>query len=158
MVKCITLEYPDGSIAIRGGIGPQMLARFNGDVDAARLYIFEEKVPIQNPDAVARLEDIELPSNETFRGAWVRGAEKIEVDMTKAREIHIERIVLAEIEMAKLLKLEEHREQLRGNIELANKHKARLNALNVLDLGILFIQIRDASNPEELSQAWPPEL
>lgn len=88
MTKCITIEYPDGSIVIRGGIGPWMLARFDGDADAARQYILDELVPVQNPGGVARIEDIAFPPDKEFRNAWRRGGGgNIEIPLPKAQTL-----------------------------------------------------------------------
>lgn len=121
MVKCITLEYPDGSLAIRGGFGPTSLASFlllvRGGArrsvslkeaqtllseatpseieeahDAGLQYVLDEKVPTQNPTVIARIEDVTFPSNRTFRTAWKRGTGKIDVDMPKARAFKTDQI------------------------------------------------------------------
>lgn len=91
-MKIITLEYPDGTIAIRGGITPRFLARFQGDRDAALQHIIDVLVPEQNQGAVARVEDIELPASREFRNAWRRRAGGVVEDLPAAKEIQIARI------------------------------------------------------------------
>lgn len=160
MTKCITLEYPDGSIATRGGIGPKMLARFNGDADAARQYIFTERVPIQNPDAVARIEDITFPADKWFRAAWVRapGGGAIDIDMPKAREIQAERIQAARGGEIGRLQNEEDRARLVGRTAAAAQHAADRAALETMDLKAVAASIAAAANPTALKAIWPAGL
>ena len=157
MVKCITLEYPDGSIATRGGLGPRMLARFNGDRDAALNYILSELVPAHNPDAVARIEDVTFPTNRFFRMAWKRGIGKIDVDMPKARIIktnlvRAERDTRLATEDIELMKAEEG-----GNVGEATQIKAKKQALRDLPTTIQ-PDLEAIMTPEALEAyepAWP---
>ena len=158
MTKSITLEFPDGSVATRGGVGPRMLARFGGDLDAAQQHILDELVPTQNPGAVARIENVTFPPDKTFRNAWTRGVGKINVDMPKARVIHAKRLANAQTNRIARLKVKEAEERLLGNMAQADSHAADLTALEALDLNVLAIQIGNAANPTALSAIWPAKV
>jgi len=70
MARLIILTYPDGHIAIRGNVAPSFLAEHGGDRDGALADIMANYVPHQNPDAIAKLVEVELPVDRYFRNAW----------------------------------------------------------------------------------------
>ena len=158
MVKCIVLEYPNGTIAIRGGIGPGTRARFNGNEDAARQHILDNLVPVQNPTATARIEDVTFPPDKQFRKAWRAQPGIIVEDMPVSREVHAERIAVAQVVEIARLKVEERKERIKGNTAQADTHAATVTALEVLDLNVLATQIAAAPNPAALKAIWPAQL
>ena len=155
MVKCITLEHPDGSVSTRGGFGPKFLARFNGDVDAALQYVMDELVPIQNPGVEARIEDVEFPADKDFRMAWVRGTGKIDVDMPQARVIHMDRI--REARAPKLVEADNEVKKAEDAGNAAALAKARAKRQKLRDIPQSF-DLSGATTPDELKALWPSEL
>lgn len=139
--------------------------------------IFEEngqlKVVIPAPDFISRggtLSDIiakvipqgishqiidttNVLSDRTFRNAWKAGTEKIEVDMPKARLIHME-----SIRKERNKELEASDKELAKELETgpASKNlKDRRQALR--DLPATF-DLSLATTPEELKALWPSNL
>jgi len=154
-MKCITLEYPDGSVETRGGLGPRMLARFGGDADAALQYILTELVPIQNPGATARIEDVAFPVDRRFRNAWTRGAGNIEVDMPKARTIHMDRI---RVERDKALAQNDTDFAIaQKGRNVADENRIIAEAQVLKDIPQTF-DLSGATTPEALDALWPAEL
>ena len=154
MVKCITLEYPDGSIAHRGGLGPRILARFDGDRDAALQYILDELVPKQNLDVVARIEDVTFPTNKVFRTAWKREVGKIDVDMPKARSIKTGMIRLERDKRLAVLDLDYMRADEAGDTGEKQRIAARKQKLRGLPAAIQS-DLEAITTPEAL-EAWQP--
>ena len=115
MTKCITLENPDGTVATRGGVSAERLARqFGGDVDAALAYILAELVPVQNPGATGRIEDVTFPVDRLFRGAWRRGAGAIVEDADECRVIRSAQYATAKLTTLRGLR---DREDLGENVD-----------------------------------------
>ena len=183
-MKVITLEHPDGSVSTRGGFGPRALASFimllrdktraipegktaqsilaNADaaeIEAARdlglHWVMDNLVPAQNPGVTARIEDVAFPADRDFRPGWVRGADKIDVDMRKAHTIHMDRIravrdqLLAESDIAMLKAIEA------GDAAEESKIKAERQKLR--DIPQSF-DLSGAKSPDELRALWPAEL
>lgn len=142
MAKCIVIEHPDGTVSIRGGLGPDMLARFNGDVDAALQWILDNKVPEQNPDGVASIVDWTFPPDRTFRRAWRRGVGAVVEDPDECRAVHADRV-----QAAKRERLRELRDREDDGENVAAE-RAALRAVNP--------QAEAASKtPAELRAHWP---
>ena len=88
------------------------------------------------------VEDSTIPSDRTFRAAWRKGNNAVDVDMPKAREIHMNNIRMSRDERLKELdkrkygnEFDAERETLRGipqNFDLAS-----------------------ANTPDELKALWP---
>lgn len=154
-MKCITLEYPDGSVAIRGGLGPNMLARFKGDREAALQYILKQLVPQQNPGATARVENVTFPDDRDFRDAWVRRNGTIETDMPKARAIHRDRMREARAPELAKLDVDYQRADERGDKIEKQRIAAKKQALrDVTDDPA----IEAAETPGQLRAVWPKAL
>ena len=155
MVKCITLEYPDGRVAVRGGLNPKFLARFNGDVDAALQHVLDNLVPIQNPDAVARIEDVTFPPDRKFRDAWVRGRGAIDVSMPKARAVHMNRIRV--VRDAELVKTDNDLKKAEDNNDNAEAARLRDRRKTLRDIPQTY-DLSGAATPDELDALWPRDL
>ena len=104
-----------------------------------------------NPEVAAVLFD------RTFRDAWVVEGGNLQVDMPKARDIHMARIrVVRDVELTRLdvpfiRALEE------GDAAEQNRIKEVKQALREIPGAIL--PLLDASKtPEELNQVWPSNL
>lgn len=91
------------------------------------------------------VDETDIPSDRTFRNAWKEGQGKPEVDMPKAREIHMGRI---RIDRDK--KLTELDKRNYGSEFDAERQTLR-DIPQSFDLEI-------ATNPDELKALWPGEL
>jgi hypothetical protein len=98
----------------------------------------------------------ELPRDRTFRDAWVHtGNGRCEVDMDRARSIHMDRIRRArDAELAKLdvpyMKAQERGDQ-DAMIQIAAQKQALRDIPQTLDLNA-------ARTPGELKALWPKDL
>lgn len=81
MGKRIVYKKQDGT-----GIAVVIPADPEADIAA----VAEASVPVGVPYAV--VDESAIPSDRTFRDAWVHEGEKVGVDMPRAREIHKERL------------------------------------------------------------------
>ena len=87
-----------------------------------------------------------IPSDRYFRGAWRKNGVNVDIDMPKARDIHMSKI--RSIRNKELERLDI--EQLKGNDVAAQKQALR-------DLPDNF-DLSGATTPEELKALWPNEL
>ena len=112
------------------------------------------------PDAtdVTVVDSAVLPSDRTYRSAWRQSGATVNVDMPLARDIHAERIAVAQAAEIAHLKVEERKERLRDNTAQADSHAATVTALEALDLNVLATQITNAPNPTALSAIWPVDV
>lgn len=107
--------------------------------------IMAKDVPEGVKDAKA-VDASTIPTDRTFRDAWVHGGDKPVVHMDKARAIHMGRIRLARNDQLAKLDVE----QLKGNDVATEKQKLR-DIPQTLDLS-------KATTPEELKALWPAGL
>lgn len=112
--------------------------------------IIEKDIPSDADYEIINSED--LPSDRTFRSAWIQDGASIKIDMPKARTIHMDTI---RVERDKQLTKTD--EKLLRAIEdgidtdsLKEKRQALRDIPQTLDLGI-------AQTPEELKGLWPFE-
>lgn len=106
--------------------------------------------------ATWRIADVSIP-DRTFRNAWTDAlaGPQIDVDLMKARAIHVERIVGAQASEIARLQVSERRERLLGNAAKGAAHAANRAALEALDLNTLATRIQAAPNPTALASVWP---
>lgn len=152
-MKCILFELPDGTLVTRGGFGPRFMARFSNDLDKALTHVLTELVPVQNPDAInPRIEDVTFPSDKEFRAAWKSTPGKIEVDMPKARLIHMDRIRVArDAELEEKDKLWMRAMGQKDQV-LADAIEAERQALRDIPQTV---DLTAAMTPGELTALWP---
>lgn len=102
-------------------------------------------------------DESNLPQDRYFRAAWTDNnpTETVDVDMTKARVIHMDHIRSARNEVFKKLgfptKLNESLEQAIIPQDIQDKLQILRDLPQSLDLSI-------ATTPEELKAIWPEEL
>lgn len=107
-------------------------------------------------DAVI-VEDHEVPSDRTFRNAWVKGQgpNKVDVDMPKAREIHMTKIRKARDKKLADMDVQYMRADEAGNASekaaIAQQKQALRDIPTTFDLSV-------ATTPDELKALWPAEL
>lgn len=101
------------------------------------------------------VDDSFIPSDRTFRGAWVKGLGRVDVDMVKAKEIHRERIDYAAEKLAEKLTKLEMKADDEGDNALKQQIKDKRKAMR---LAVKNIDLNSATTPEELKAIWPSEL
>jgi hypothetical protein len=143
MQKRIVYSRPDGGMSI---VIPSP-GSIHADEDKQKWLdrIIAKDVPADATD-VQVIETSALPSDQAFRGAWVREGGAVVVDMAKAREIHAATIaVFAEQAQQKLDVL-----ALRGE-DVTARRQAIVSAVAALDM-------TTAETPAELKALWPEGL
>lgn len=107
--------------------------------------IMAKDVPEGATDAKI-IDGANMPTDRTFRDAWVHGGDRPTVHMDKARAIHMSRIRIMRDGELKRLDVE----QLKGNDVAAQKQKLR-------DLPQTF-DLSKAQSADELKALWPEGL
>lgn len=146
----IIYKRPDGGVSV---IIPCIEAiNFNETEEAFLLRIASKDVP---QGCEWRIVDVsEIPSDRTFRGAW-EDSDGIKVNMTKARQIHMNR--LRDKRKPKLEALD--KEQLRGleDNDAVKLDEIKAKKKSLRDITQTFDLTRFAT-PEALKEAIPDEL
>jgi hypothetical protein len=119
--------------------------------DAVRKFSMSTFVP----DSVREITLSEIPTDRKFRDAWIDTGMAIEVDMAKARNIHMGRIRIARDQELARLDTEYMRADEYGNVPLKRQIALQKQALR--DLPVTFDLTR-ATTVEELDALWPSEL
>lgn len=151
MSKMYAFKMADGSVAIhrdhteRLPIAEQIAKYEAGTKDAAG-----------NPaSVVSHVEITDVPADRTFRNAWDATGSNVDVDMPKARVIHMDRIrgrrneILVESD-ADLVRAMEGNDTAEEN-----RIKAKRQALRDLPANT---NLNNAPNPTALDAIWPNEL
>ena len=152
----IILKYSDDSIAIRGHLTPSYLASHSGDRTAALNELMTERVPVQNPDAVATLIDVTLPEKDYLRNSWTFDGSNVVHDMTKARAIH-----LAEIRRVRNEELVKEDVTFMRAVEAEDtdaQATIKTKKQTLRDIPATFDITTDVDTPEKLKAKWPTEL
>lgn len=152
MNKRIVFTRADGCVSI---VVPAPKARRAGESEEDFLSrVAARAVPAGTADAaVCDLADI--PADRTYRGAWKLAGDGLDVDMPKAREIHMGRIRAARD--AELLRLDIPQQRAlvaKDDAEvrrLEAEKQALRNIPQTLDLTV-------ATTPAELKVIWPEKL
>lgn len=134
MEKRILFTHPEtGSLAVIVPVDKNLT------IDEIAAKNVPENVPYRICDVT------EIPEDRTFREAWKDNG-KVEIDMPKARDIHMDRI-RADRDKA-LAKLDT--EQMKGR-DVATEKQALRDLPDTFDL-------TTAATPDELKALWPAEL
>lgn len=132
-MKRIVYTRPDGGVSV---VVPAI-----GDLGA----VVARAVP-EGATNVEICEEADIPDDRTFREAWKRGSKGIDVEMPRARHIHMDRIrAVRDKELARL-----DVEQLKGADVTAEKQSLR-DIPQTFDLTV-------AETPDELKALWPDGL
>ena len=103
----------------------------------------------------AEIATADLPPDRSFRAAWELNGKTVAPNMTKARDIHMDRIRKArDAELAKL-DVDMMRAMGQGDNTARDAVEAKKQVLR--DLPATF-DLRQAMTPEELKSLWPKEL
>lgn len=143
-MKRIVYTRPDGGMSV---VAPVIKKGKTIDEAIERCLNNGRSIP---PDAIdiKVIATADMPTDRTYRNAWKQGVSGVEVDMPKARIIHTEKLLEAQV-----VKLKEiDREELAG---------ANVTAERVTVRGFqagLKTQIDAATTPEDLKAVWPVEL
>ncbi len=154
--KRIVYSHPGGGVAVVCP-APNYIAQLMAEgktEDEAIADVQAKDVPFDATNI--EVIEIALLPNREFRDAWEKmGIGTPVVNMPTAREIHAERIAIAQAAEIARLKVEERKERLKSNTTQADNHAATITALEALDLNVLATQIAAAANPTALSAIWP---
>lgn len=148
-MKRIVYVRPDGGVSI---VTP-VIHRYDppGFTEDAALARSMERLPKDASDATV-IDAREIPSDRTYRNAWVRGPDGFGTDMEKAKEIQRERIRAERAPILAALDIEYQRAD-EANDDIA---KAKIVAeKQALRDATDDPRIEAAKTPEELKQAWP---
>jgi len=138
-MRIFLVTRPDGVSLLRMVDAP--------DGDITKLVTEElAKSPLLRDLPFVEIDETDVPQDKTFRNAWVGRSGKVEVDMAKARDIHLERLRLRRNEKLAELDLE----TMKGKDVQGDKQVLR-DLPKTLDLTV-------CKTPEELKEAWPEEL
>ena len=143
MSKVIVYTIADGSLAVIHPTGELPIeAVFTKDVPAGAI----------NP----RVADISvLPKDREFRGAWQDSGESIEVDMNRAREIHMKNIRSARDRALDKLDRDFMRALGQRNDSIVKEIEEVRQKLRDIPQNF---DLTAAQNPDELRSLWPEEL
>ena len=115
--------------------------------------------PAEDAEIMEAADIPQTQGSREFRNALEKPGMGVPVvNMTKAREIHADKIAVAQANEIARLKVEERKERLKANTVKADQHAADLIALEALDLNPLAIQIANAATPQALSAIWPAKV
>lgn len=152
MNKKILYRTLDGNVSIVHLCDPARQADEPDDVFIARIQA--RHVPLDAVD-IKIIEEIDLPSDRTFRNAWTYDGQRVCVDMPKARTLHLDRIrqarkpVLDQLDKDWMRAMGQRKQAEADTIE-AQRQVLR-NLPQTLDL-------TQATTAEELKAIWPAEL
>ena len=150
--KRLAYTRPDGGVSVVVP-DPHYIAEFASEAEAIAAILAKD-VPADASDVV-EITTADLPGNRLFRDDWRMAGGRPRVDMTLARETHMNRIremrdqKLAELDTEWQKALEENDAAKRRNIE-AEKQRLR-------DLPQTF-DLAGAETPEALVDLWPENL
>ena len=159
MAKVIVYQDPETGRAVVLVPAYHDRARPQGDTGEALLRrIIERSVP-RGPDGAQAaywvVEEALLPTDRTFRDAWRCAAGTVDVDLPKARGIHMDAIRRARDEALSRLDAPYLEAVEKGDAgrreEVARRKQALRDIPQTFDLA-------PAATPEELEDLWPPDL
>lgn len=144
-MKDIIYTNQDGGVTLVGAASisdlrkiPQFENMTQAEYEA---HVWERAVP---KDAINPQYIDEIPEDWHFRDAWKQNGKTAIVDMDKAKEIHMEKIL-----MARNVRLKELEQRQYG----PEFDKERQDLLDIPQTFVL-----TAKTPEELKALWPEEL
>lgn len=100
------------------------------------------------------IQEADIPAR-TFRDAWQPNGSKIDIDMPKARAIHLDRI--REARDAELVKADNDLKRAEDTADAAEVTRIRTLRQTLRDIPQSF-DLDRAATPEDLDALWPAEL
>lgn len=133
--------------------------RLDGETDSEQLQRTAEEI-LQKGVVPAgstwhAAQDADIPADRTFRKAWSSDGTKLQVDMAKARAVHMDRI--REVRDKKLTALDVETIRALGKDNTARRDEVEAEKDTLRDLPQTF-DLTIANTPEELNKLWPSEL
>lgn len=156
MTLRFAVSRPDGGVTIISAAPIADLKRVFGPLfteEQYRAHVIERNGLTDS--AVELPEDWTPPDDRTFRDAWRLNGKGLEVDMDRARVIHMGRIRRARDAKLPALDVQFTRAQGRKDAAAADAVEAQRQTLR--DLPTTF-DLSKASTPDELRRLWPAEL
>ena len=105
--------------------------------------------------ASREISESDIPSDTTFKDAWEDDGAAITTNLDKARDIHADRVAVAQGREITRLTKEERRLRARGKATDANKAAGDRTVVEGADLDALATQIGNATNLTALKAIWP---
>lgn len=139
MTKRIIYENNDGSVSI---VIPAI-----EDIEAVVKKSIPEGISYEI------LEDTDIPSDRTFRNAWVKNGKGIRIDMPLARLIHMTSI--RKVRAEELIKTDQELLRAIENGEDTVQIKEKRQKLRAIPQ---VFDLKTVETPEELKELWPSEL
>lgn len=119
----------------------------------------EEALAKWHPDERAKVVSIaeiaEVPSDRTFRDAWQLSGQRVDVQMSKAREIHRDRLRKARAPLLAALDVEFMRAIEAGDKDVQKTVSAKKQTLRDVTVDP---RIEAANTADELKAVWPDVL
>jgi len=149
--KRIIYTRPDGGVSIVVPT-PEFIASFLTETEVM-VAVQKTSVPVDAID-VETVEVLDIPTDRAFRDAWIKKVGGVEVDMAKARSIHMNQIRKArDVELEKsdvpfMRALEAGDAEAQSRI--AGEKQTLRDIPQTFDL--------TARTPEQLKGKWPTEL
>ena len=133
---------------------PQFISSFDGTEEEALAAVFSKSIPDDATDAVWA-DTTDLP-NRVFRNAWKQEVEgKPEVDMPKARDLHMDKIRVVRNE--ELQKEDINFQKALEADDASVKAAVATKKQTLRDLPATF-DLSGAGTADELDALWPSEL
>ena len=108
---------------------------------------------IKMGDDTVNQADVTKPDNRNFRDAWQLNGDVIEVNMTKARLLHQNKI-----RVARVAEFEKNDIALRDALLSGADTSTAVARRDALRNAPADAGIADAKNPDDLAKVWPAEL
>jgi hypothetical protein len=126
----------------------EVLRMFPAGVDS-------EGKPLPRPTNIRRIADGDIPSDRTYRDAWIDAGSKIDHDMAKARAVHLNRVRHARAVKLETLDRDWMRATGQNKKQEADSIEARRQALRDLPKTL---DVDAARTIDELKAKWSPDL
>jgi hypothetical protein len=151
-MKAIVYTRPDGVLMVMRPV-INTFGEAEGFTEEQAEQRAWSKLPVDaiNPRFVV---ESEIPTDRTFRDAWADIATKISIDMTKARNIHLERIRIKRNAELSKLDIEAIKAQDMGDTEALTRIRARKQELRDLP-ATLAPALANAVTTDELKAIQP---
>ena len=151
-MKCIAFERPDGGVSLVTP-APNFVARFKDEAEA--LVVVQAKSVPDDAATVVEISETDVPNDRVFRDAWILVDGKPDVDMLKARVIHMDNIRQERVYALEIADVEVKKAEDDG--DATKIAEARAAGQSVRDIPQTF-DLSRARTPKDLQLLWPAEL
>lgn len=129
----------------------------NLDAEFAKAFPPFDRAGQPKPQPVSRtvVEQKDIPTDRAYRNAWIHDGVKIDHDIVKAREIHLDKIRQARTEALGVLDKDWMKAVGQGDAATAATVEAERQKLRDAPATV---EVDKASTIEELKALWPAEL